>query len=301
MAAGSVIAGTCLLATAAPADAAFTTSASCTPTTIVYPGPTTITCELQVTTGATEERFSVGLSRPFFGGLGPDGSGWNLAFVSGPTLVGPGTFGNGGTLIADPAQCSTLTPGLHGVFGSAPLSRGLTVPPNSATSIRYVLATSQPPWPNDSLAPSFELGTNVSPSGSATLGAPVSIPTPEPSRTGLSGVQISLQTKPASPVFGRVGTPKVKVDKRVKVFGSTSPPLDRQKLKILTRYLGDDRKRKEQPAESVRVTTNKAGRFAYNRWTLDEPGLYEVAASYRSQRSFLADDYTCSHAVEAGK
>ena len=96
----------------------------------------------------------MGSAGPSSVGSGPTEAGGISPSFPARRLSGQGTFGNGGTLIADPAQCSTLTPGLHGVFGSAPLSRGLTVPPNSATSIRYVLATSQPPWPNDSLAPS---------------------------------------------------------------------------------------------------------------------------------------------------
>lgn len=211
-------------------------------------------------------------------------------------MAGPGTFLGGGGAIPSIIACSTVG-GNHGSFDGS-FFGSFEIPANTATSFTMKFATGDPPWPGDSLAPTFVLGRDVQ---SPSLPAAIEVPTAEPIRQGPSGVQIAFATRPATPVLARAPQTTFKAGKRVKLFGSTNPVVRDQKLRIFTVVFTKNQKGRPKPVTLAKVRTDANGRFAYTDWRPDKPGFYEVGVTYRSQRAFLTDDFACSHSFELTK
>lgn len=293
LAAASVVAA---LVVPASAGAQATFSASCTPTTIAYPGSTTITCALAVTTAAQEERFTVSTRVPQFGGEGQDAEFATLATNGQLTLNGPGALGLGAFSIPSIASCGGTGPGWHGSVNGGGV-RDVTIPAGSQSSLVATFVANEPPWPGDSIAPFFEIGTQMVSGDESTLPLPLTVRTAEPARTGMSGLRILFKTRPESERAPARVT-EAKLGKAIVVTGRTEPVLRRKILKL--RIVGPITSNTKVRPVKQKVRTGRRG-FFETRFTPESVGAYEIAMSFNSKSSSLADGYTCSRFFDVTK
>ena len=280
-----------LAVVAFPADAhgQASFSASCTPTAISYPGTTTISCALAVTTAAQEERFTVSTRAPQFGGEGQDAEFATLATNGQLTLNGPGALGLGAFSIPSIASCGGTGPGWHGSVNGSGV-RDVTIPAGSQSSLVATFVANEPPWPGDSAAPFFEIGTQMVSGDESTLPLPLTVRTAEPTRTGMSGLRILFKTRPESERAPARLT-EAKLGKAIVVTGRTEPVLRRKVLKL--RVVGPTTSNTKVRPVKQKVRTGRRG-FFETRFTPESVGAYDIAMSFNSKSPNLADGYTCS-------
>jgi hypothetical protein len=86
---------------------------------------------------------------------------------------------------------------------------------------------------------------------------------------------------------------EIRKGKKITIRGSTDPVVRRQRIRLMVARYGD-----ENAKLLAKVRTRRDGTFRYAGWEPKEKGPWELFALYRSQRPWLASDFTCSRAFE---
>ncbi|HEX8104823.1 MAG TPA: hypothetical protein VF533_19545, partial [Solirubrobacteraceae bacterium] len=279
-----------LLALTAPAAAGadIELRATVTPDRVVFGETRALTYRVEMTTGATPERFSLGASTgAAFGGF--DGA--LLRLGGNARLEGPGTVGPPLTSHGDAFPCSRSDlPERHGAL-SNDVAYWVELPANARSALVFDAAVaSTPPWPGSR----YEVSLLTFDDGGGTLERPGPVPVAAATPAGRTGVQLDIATEPRSE--GLCGYPPPRVDRRsITITGESDPPLAGQR--VMLRYVAPGRRRAETLA-AVPVAAD--GTFVHRGWRPQEPGVYEIAAAYASQRPDLADDFVEPRTLEIG-
>ena len=240
------------------------------PARLDYPQQRLLTYRLTMTTGAQPQRLSVQPSDPPFSARQP------------VTLEGPGTLGYG--IHADPGprqlECPRdRTPIMPGQFYTVSL-------PAHSTSVlvsRYALLRA--PWPGADLSVRYAFDSfSPIPSEPITFTSPAVLHSPKPVLGGVSGVRITLSTRPAA----KVGFPgSIVLGQSVLIVGRTFPRLPGQVIVLrASRYPASV---KARTIGHVRIRPD--GSFQM-RWRPQRRGSYGIYAVYRSRSPQLSNDST---------
>lgn len=279
-----LVAGAALLVAAlpAPAHAADPTfRASLVPERFVF-GEPGADARLEIETGNEAETFEVSA---FNAGIdfvdldGRSGGGQLLgANCQRPRFEGPGTLGRSMCSVPGVPACDkTYLPTRHGMLGAAG-SDEITVPAQTRTVLVSRLShTSTAPWPNSTYGAGFRVQ-------GGTLAEDRTVTSSTTPPAGRTGVRLAVTVEPA----GSQGCERVpEVRGPVTVRGRSDRFLAGQE--VILRYATEA---EPQPRELARLRVADDGTFVFRDWRPKEPGLYEVAAAYVSQRPELTDDFS---------
>ena len=223
--------------------------ASCTPTTLVFPGTTTINCTLHVQTApAVESASSVTrLSSPQSAADGSSERGRRSVSGREPTLLGPGTLVGGGSrhrVIAALLHARRALPRRLRSVGSLNAYDA----PGEATTTSFVLTSRRRDHPGPATAsrPIFILGRPTCTSGRrALVGRDRVFRRPSRSDRGVRAFG-SLPRRSRHPLLGSDESRHAKHQGRQAESRSRvrpTPPLSRQKLRIFTELIQEGTRR----------------------------------------------------------
>lgn len=256
-----------LLARTAEAHADVTLSAAVEPARLDYPKQRVLSYRLTMTTGEQQERLSVAPSPVPFSARQP------------VTLEGPGTLGFGihGDPSPRPPECprerTPITSFQHYT---------VTLPPRSTSVLVSPYTLVRAPWPAADMRVSYSFDSFPRiPTEPITFMGPSGLRSPQPALTGVSGVRITLATRPIARL-GKPGT--IRLGKAVSVRGHTTPRLPGQVvvLRAARQQAG------ARPFTIARVRAGREGDFRL-RWRPPRRGTYGIYALYLSQRPALSD------------
>lgn len=250
---------------------------------------------LELTTGSSEERFKVFVEPPLF----PDGGSPLVLGTPGMELIGP-AYSTGGVEINSSVVCSPARDVHH---GAEPLRRALdvTAPPNTSTNLRITFDVSRAdaPFRRMKVRPTITFSDRLAASGpgaSGTLGGELVVGPSPPRLRRPVGVRIVLATKPRTPMFNPRRAPTLRPRTAIRVHGRTDPVLRREILRL--REIAPGTGTRLRPV--ARVRTDNRGRFRY-LWRPAQPGLHQLYAFYRRQRSGVTSDRACPRFVRIAR
>jgi hypothetical protein len=254
--------------------------ATMSPNTVRYPETRRIVYQLQMTTGAREERFTVELDPPSFGaGLREEGA---TVFPLSVRLDGPGSMS-----IAS-REHATLACSFHGYEPQIESYR-VAIPAQSSSTLTARFATGiSPPWPSLDFRVRFRILPSYAPGDPGTLSRSQTVLPPAPRLRGKTGVQILFATKPRSSPLPVANVRRIRLGRPIAIRGRTEPSLRGQLIRL--RFRGPNARR---PRLLARVRVGRRGRFQFRSWRPARPGYYQLWAVYRPQRSRLVADRTC--------
>ena len=277
-------------AAAPAADPEFRATVS--PDRVVWSQTTELTYRVEATTGEQPERFDLvaGARGAFVGFDGQAHGSLLIPSGDGASLEGPGSLRVGFSSHGDPIPCpgSGLPQRHGGLFYEQTFE--LRLPARSTSTLVFrASVVRDAPWPRDSYAAVLRA---ANPFEEGTLASPVDIPVAAPEPGGRTGVRLAIATDPAS---AECATPP-RIDGRpITVSGRSDPPLAGQRVRL--HYVPPGQR---SPVTLADVPVRDDGTFEYRNWRPRDPGVYEVAATYVSQRPELTDDFSAPRLFEVG-
>jgi hypothetical protein len=294
MAVAAVLLATC----SSPASAVAITGTKVGPSTVDATTKQVI-YYLELTSGPTNERFSVQLTPPQFATQGKRDEGQS---VDGPlqyAFVGPGTVGQSASDPSFGALCSSRERAFHG-YAAGKTSVDVAIPANSATTLAIRYATGRrAPWIDsdyrlkfafasalvgDYAADSPLFGGPTAITGTPTFTETASIPVKAAGKTKI-GAHLLLSETPKATYGDGKAARKIGRRSKVRVSGQLLPKLSGKRVQLQW----------AKPGGALRTAatakTRSGGRFSA---TITPPGrgTYELWASYPSQGGPLAADST---------
>jgi hypothetical protein len=256
------------LSCAVSASAQVELSITVEPAQISYPQHRTVTYRLTMTTGDREERLSVA----------PGG----IPFANGGEvrLEGPGTLGFG--IHGDPPP---MRPGCSRSRVGTQLLRFYTValPPASTSVLVSPYMLIAPPWPGSDLRLRYSFDSfSPQPSAPITFLGPKDLSSPRPTLAGLTGVHLTLTTRPNSSLQHPA---RVRLGHNVLIRGHADPGIAGDRIVLRAS------RRNQRPVTIATTRVRPDGTFAAT-WHPTRRGTYGLYAIYHSEREIRSNAST---------
>jgi hypothetical protein len=251
------------------------------PSSFAFPGLTTLTYRLKMTTDLSAERFSVRVVPSVFA---EGGTPIAINHLSDVSFTGPGQVGMVRT------EEALLVCARNRAYGPKSLTFDVSLPPLSTTVLSARFESGRvAPFADTDYRVRFTASPTMVSGEAGTLDREETFFTPAPRRTGKTGVRIQLRSTPAAFDSRDLSTQnrgKLRRGQRVVFRGTTYPVLRNHRIVLQYRQFGA-RTRAQRMRNLPAVKTDNRGRFratwrprvagGYHFWALSAPTPQLVA------------------------